>query len=184
MVNVVATWLDDPRVARLLFADRGWLIAGLRQLIQRDYDTRVRVIESAEAGNLLAHQALMVEFKEAFDNGMDMPATLKSYILRSQSRGEPRRGRGHTEWDNKVRDVGIIVLAEKVCRAFSLEPTRNEATRNWPCAASVVAKALKRKGIKLEEKRIANILTDPRSKWLRDLTAVAMERGELRFPKY
>jgi hypothetical protein len=32
-----------------------------------------------------------------------------------------------------------------------------------------VAKALKRKGIKLEEKRIANILTDPNNKWIRDL---------------
>jgi hypothetical protein len=168
MVNVVVGWLDDERVNHQLHAGRDWLIGKLRELIQRDYVSRIEVIESAEGGDLLARQALMAEFKEAFDNGVDMPATLKSYILRSHGQGEPRRGRGHTEWDNRNRDVGIFILASLISQKFNIDLTRSPASNDKACAAAVLAKALKRKGIKLEEKRIAGIITSQR-KWLSSL---------------
>jgi hypothetical protein len=145
------------------------LIAKLRELIQGEFVDRVEVIKSAEAGNLLAHEALMAEWEEAFDNNRDMPATLKSYVLRCRREGEVKRGRGHTEWDNVNRDVGVFLMAKFISRTFGIDLTRSEAT-DRACAASVLAKALKRSrsGIDLKEKRIAGIITS-QGKWFNKL---------------
>jgi hypothetical protein len=171
MVATVVEWLDDPNFQRQLRAGRDWLVTRLQELIQCNRISCEELIDSADAGDLLAHQALMAEYDRWMDSHTMPPVMLVDYARRSRRHGGATRKRGsHTEWDNVIRDVGITQMAIKIRHEFGIDLTRSEATdRNRPCAAGVLAEALKRSrewkrsGYRvLREKRIANILTTQR----------------------
>jgi hypothetical protein len=128
----------------------------LREELRKGFADRVAVIESAERGDEIADAALWAEYQELADTNIPVPATLTSYILRA-ARRKPHRKRGsHKWWTNVQRDIGILALVALTSERFNLAPTRN-STSEGPCGASLVAIALKRRGFKISEKRIANI---------------------------
>jgi hypothetical protein len=70
-------------------------------------------------------------------------------------RARPAAGRNSLSW----RDQLIAKIIEAVCSRHNLKPTRNAGSRDTehdPSGCSVVAEALRRRGIKLGEKRITN----------------------------
>jgi hypothetical protein len=162
MVNIVVGWLDDPRIIQQLHAGRDFLIDKLRELIRGGVVDCDRVIDSADGGDLLAHQALMAEFDAVMQSHELPTVALIEYARSHRGEDEVRRPRGsHTKWDSFNRDIFIIGLAFLISDRFGIPLTRSEAS-DEPCAAGVLAKALKRQrrqmGVRLEKKSLANII--------------------------
>jgi len=167
IIEIVADWVDPALDELKGLHGRERLIAKLREIIRRDFNSRSEVIKDAEGGNLLCHQALRAEYEEMLDKHELPPATLTSYMLHGK---KPRRrpGRHTDEWDHRQRDIAVGMLAAAVRHAFDLELNHNPAN-DRPCATDVVSAALRLKGIKLSPKRVSAIVTKENrrlSSWL------------------
>ncbi len=93
------------------------------------------------------------------DNGLEPPKTLESYCLRALVREPVRREKGRVWYDGWLRNIGISVLVAATKLQFGLNPTRNREARRrqQPSACSLVATALGRHSINIEEKRVENL---------------------------
>ena len=115
------------------------------------------VIECAQGGWRLAHEALyeLAEEYEARDE--KPPSRLRLYILdaagpiRSRQRGRPRGG-----GDLSLRDMTIVCVVAVVCQRFNLKATHNPASKR-PSGCRVVARALYAEHLALSESSIETL---------------------------
>ena len=124
---------------------REYIKALLRERLRRGLTDRDEVIAAAEVGDDLSHEALMDEFHEKLDEGVMPPASLRDYARRTEK--HPKRGKGRVWYDDWRRNWGIMLLVALV-----------GGVAERPCAAGIVAAALKRRGFKrVSESRISNL---------------------------
>jgi hypothetical protein len=150
-------------------------------LVRGDFDRQQEIIKSAEAGDALAHGALLRTYKNLRNVGAEPSKLVEVYYLRHAERGPPNRGRGRhpkTFNDTSVANLGRdITLALLIWWAFATlglrAPTRNDASEG-PSGASVIAAILQRRGMKVREDRLNKIfakwkpiVTDGFSRWLK-----------------
>ena len=133
-----------------------FLVAKLREYLRRDYANRVEVVASARDGDELAHTALMAEFDDLVDRGENVPAALREYGLNRDAQWKPPPHRPKS-WHATRRELGIVAAVFLVSGSRGLTLTRSSAS-GAPCGASVVSAALRRRGIKVSEKTIANLI--------------------------
>ena len=117
---------------------------------------------SARAGDFLAHTALMAEFDDLVHNLRPVPGALNEYGLNRAAQWKPPPHRPKS-WDATRREIGIVAAVYTVHWQSGLALTRSRSSTR-PCAAEEVRAALGRRGIKLSEKTIANMIG--RWKWL------------------
>jgi hypothetical protein len=137
-----------------------WMIALLRDRLRDGLTERERMIAWARGGDVLAHKALLLEFRELTDNHILAPASLNDYV------GKPDlhpRDKGGVGWFvNFRRDAQIALLVYLTCRYYKIAATRNSESSHKRsrkhCAAAVVADALNRSGRgPIKEKTVANV---------------------------
>jgi hypothetical protein len=159
MVAAVTDWITVVEHMMTTTASREWLEATLREFLRQGLIETLKVIESAEAGDEIAHAALCRVCAEMLDQGEMPPAALRAYGERALVRGPVTRSAGRSEHDNWRRDIGIACLVYLAKERFGLSPTRNreQRRRQQPSASSVVALALGRHRINVAEKRVENI---------------------------
>jgi hypothetical protein len=133
---------------------------GLRDLLlagQVDYE---EVLESAEAGDEVAHYALIATYRRVADQHQQesLPHRVVSYALNAlevttQAKDKQRRKQGRHKTfggglavTNLGRDLGLVTLVYWIAMDLGLEATRNLETTTHPSAASVVAGLLTRRG--------------------------------------
>lgn len=135
---------------------RKWLDRNLREFLRRGLIETLKVIEAADQGDVIAHEALVCVFAEM----LTPPAQLKAYVERTALHGPPTRKAGaYTPYDNWLRDISFAVLVYWIHNGFGLHPTRNRESRRAqrPSACSIAATALRRSGIDISESRVQNI---------------------------
>jgi hypothetical protein len=116
-------------------------------------------VASARAGDELAHTALMAEFDDLVHNLRPVPGALNEYGLNRDAQWKPQPHRPKS-WHATRRELGIVAAVFLVSGSRGLALTRSAAS-SAPCGASVVSAALRRRGIKVSEKTINNLI----SKW-------------------
>ena len=136
-----------------------FLVEKLREYLRRDYANCAEVVVSARAGDELAHTALMAEFYVLVHNLRPVPGALNEYGINPAAQWKPPPHRPKS-WDATRRELGIVAAVFLVSGSRGLALTRSAASSEQ-CGASVVAAALRRRGIKVSEKTIANLI----SKW-------------------
>ena len=140
---------------KLAGSARQWIKAVLLTRLRGELTDRQKVIDAARDGDDLSHDVLMAEFHGLLDEGIMPPASLRDYASRTE--GHPRRGRGRVWYDDWRRNWGFMALIVLIGVEFNLNPTRNRAGEG-PCAASIVAIALQRRGFKrVSESRLTNL---------------------------
>jgi hypothetical protein len=138
-----------------------WLEQNAPAKLRGDVDRQLQVIEAAEAGDHIAHNSL-VRMYWAMENARrgSAPMFVASYVGRADLRPPPRRPRGkHTPHQHLHRDKTLMALVVLACLRFGLQPTRNRTAKiaGHPCGASLVAPAVRRRGVKVSEIRLANL---------------------------
>jgi hypothetical protein len=145
---------------------RGLLLAG-----QVDYE---EVLESAEAGDPVAHCALILTYDRLTDLRQQdtLPHRVVRYALdalrdtvrtKDKLRSKRKAGRhktfgGGIAVTNLGRDLGLVTLVYWIAMDLGLEATRNPETTAWPSAASVVASLLTRRGrVPISEDRLNSL---------------------------
>ena len=150
-----ATHLIEAIEGKLTEPAGEYIAALLRERLRRGLTERQRVIDAAESGDFLSHQALMAEFHALLDEGVLPPASLRTYAARTEK--HPRRGKGRVWHDNWRRTHGFMLLMVAIGVEFNLAPTRSRTT-DGPCAASILSAALQRLSFKgVSESRLANL---------------------------
>jgi hypothetical protein len=137
-----------------------WLEQNAPTKLRGDIDRQIQVIEAAEAGDHVAHNSLVKMYWSMVNAGETPPIVVASYVARANLRPPPRRPRGkHTPYQHLHRDQTLMALIVLACLRFGLQPTRNRAAKitGHPCGASLVAPAVRRRGIKISEIRLANM---------------------------
>jgi hypothetical protein len=159
MVAAVNDWIAVVEQKMTATASREWLEATLRDFLHQGLIETLKVIESAEAGDEIAHAALCRVCAEMLDRGEIPPAALRVYAEKALLSGPVTRSAGRSEHDNWRRDIGIACLVYLAMKRFGLRPTRNreQRRRQQSSASSVVALALGRRRINITEKRVENI---------------------------
>jgi hypothetical protein len=140
-----------------------WIEENAPTKLRGDIDRQLQVIEAAEAGDHVAHNSLVKLYWSMVNAGETPPLFVTSYVGRANLRPAPRRPRGkHTPHQHLHRDQTLMALIVLACIRFGLQPTRNRAAKiaGHPCGASLVAPAVRRRGIKISEIRLANMLTE------------------------
>ena len=151
-MNAIQAFRDDI----LLPTDREWMIALLRDRLRDGLTEQERMIAWARGGCVLSHEALLLEFRELANNHILAPASLNDYVGKPDL--HPQRGKGADWWVNFRRNVMIAALVHVICEHYRITSTRSSASiGKKPCAAAVVAKALRRSGHKITEKTVANV---------------------------
>jgi hypothetical protein len=146
------------------------MVERLRDQIRCSYERREEVIRTAESGAsgaLLCHEALEAEFKELLDANLEVPASLKTYMLRRDKWPKRKQGQRTDEWDYRERDIAYLILISAACESFGLDVDHNPAN-DRPCAVEVVSAALKLEGIKVSSKRLSAIVTRE-MKWFKSV---------------
>ena len=139
-----------------------WLEQNAPTKLRGDVDRQLQVIEAAEAGDHVAHNSLVKMYWSMVNAGETPPMFVASYVGRANLRPLPRRPRGkHTPRQYLHRDQTLMALIVLACLRFNLQPTLNRETKRagHPCGASLVARAVRRRGIKISESRLANMWT-------------------------
>jgi hypothetical protein len=140
---------------KLTALPREYIAAQLRERLRRGLTDRQRVIDAAWDGDDLSHDVLMAEFHEMLDEGIMPPASLRAYA--AQTDKHPKRGKGRVWYTDWRRNHGFMILLALVGEKFNLNATRSRSTDS-PCAASVLAIALQRRGFKrVSESRLTNL---------------------------
>jgi hypothetical protein len=148
------------------------MIERLREQIRYSYERREEVIMTAESGAsgaLLCHEALEAEFKALLDANLEIPASLKTYMVRRDKWPKRKPGRHIDEWDYRERDIAYLILISAACEMWGLDVDHNPAN-DRPSAVEVVSAALKLKGIKKgsSPKRLSAIVTRE-MKWFKSV---------------
>jgi len=138
---------------------REWLERTLRQYLRGGLITVIKVVEAADAGDEIADMALREVGAELLEqpSGRTGDFQIIAYLQRAALRAPHKRGRGAQWYDDWSRNFGICLLIELACKEFGISPTRNrESTRakRNPSGCSLVAAALKRNGIHLDERSL------------------------------
>src|SRR5262245_47389752 len=143
-----------------------WLLEHAPAALRSGLADRMKVIEAAENGDVIAHRSLMQAFHQMLDVGEMPPASLRVYAARfnlSNDQGirqpEPQRKAGRTPYEHLHRNQGLMLLIVFTCEAFNLPPTRNREARRrrQPCGASIVEAVARRLGIEVSESRLTNL---------------------------
>ena len=140
-----------------------WLEENAPTKLRGDVDRQLQVIEAAEGGDHVAHNSLVKMYWSMVNAGETPPLFVASYVGRANLRPLPRRPRGkHTPHQHLHRDQTLMALIVLACLRFSLQPTLNRETKcaGHPCGAGLVARAVRRRGIKISESRLANMWTE------------------------
>jgi hypothetical protein len=136
VMEMIQVFRDD-----MFPTDPRWIVGMLRDLLRAGVTDREHTIASARAGDVLSHEALMLEFRELTDNHILPPASLCDYVGKPDL--HPRGRTGAAWWVNFRRDFRIAFLVYLTCEAYGIAATRNPASsRKIHCAAAVVAEAL------------------------------------------
>jgi hypothetical protein len=140
-----------------------WLEENAPTKLRGNIDRQIQVIEAAEAGDHVAHNSLVKMYWSMVNAGETPPIVVASYVARANLRPPPRRPRGkHTPHQHLHRDQTLMALIVLACLRFGLQATRNRAAKiaGHPCGASLVAPAVRRRGVKVSEIRLANMWTE------------------------
>jgi hypothetical protein len=136
---------------------RGWLKMMLQDFLRKGLIETLQLIEAADRGNEIAHEALVSVHAEM----QNPPAQLKAYVERAAIQRTKSRKRGRKGYDNLLRNLGLCVLIYWVAKRFNLNPTRELESCVVPWSgASVLAVAMRRRGAKTSEKRLNNIWSE------------------------
>lgn len=115
-------------------------------------------VKAALNGDTYLDRALRRIAKEAVLAGDPLPQSLREFIAAALFMEAPPSFPKSTEFNSYNRDAAIRVLVERAVQEFGVYKYRNVATdRERHSACSLVAEALTNMGIKLEEKRVAEI---------------------------
>ncbi len=153
-IATASQWVDTVREKLSAEASREWLESNLHEFLKQGLIPTMQVIDSARAGDPIAHAALWRVATEMLDRGEMPGAALRTYYAEATRPGPPHGKYWADDWR---RNAGIAVLVFMTKEHFGLRPTRNRASKRKPSACSVVAAALGRAGINVAEKRIENI---------------------------
>jgi hypothetical protein len=121
-----------------------------------DLAVTVKAVEAAERdGDWLADAVLRQTFAEMDTNHQPMSDQLRAFGQRALLRPPVTRGRGRDKYDDWARNIGICALIASACFEFGVRPTRSRsARRSHPSGCSLVAAALVRNRINLDERTI------------------------------
>jgi hypothetical protein len=166
MIDDAATWVERVRHTMAKEYSHEQLETMLRQgLRDGALVLTIKAVEAADAGDEIADAALRhvgAELQMPLVQRRDLaPGHLQviAYLQRAARRAPHTRPRGHRWYDDWIRNLHICFLVAIACREFSLSATRNRETRRAnrePSGISVVAAALARNGIHIEEKTVQN----------------------------
>jgi hypothetical protein len=146
----------------------GFMVEETRKLLRRGSKALCEdVIKSAEAGDRMAHDALLAEYEELRNENLEAPKNVEVYYTRYAK--DPPKGNpgprasafGATSVVHVRRDIGISLLLAWIYNRFGLPPTHNESNDRY-CGVDLLSAAFRRRGIHLSAKRIANIFAPRR----------------------
>jgi hypothetical protein len=139
MIDRSYEWLRRPGRAAFIYE--------LRANMRDGVVAQQHIIAAARNGDLLAHEALKLEFHDMLNRDAMPPVALRAYAAEYDLR-PPRRQRGGDGAKNWNEDWGFVTLVGVFAHVSGLEPTRNEATRaaRKPSSASVCSTALRLRG--------------------------------------
>ena len=158
--------IGSKSLAELLTSDAGRLVLRNRirgQLHQGTIAT-MKVIEYAEAGHQDADRALRELAIEMIGRREEMPTELANYVQRALDRAPTTSPQGRNIADTWLRDIGIAVMVNLAMERWHLLASRNRATRH-PSASSVVATALRGRGLLMTEWQVATIFREYAPTW-------------------
>jgi hypothetical protein len=150
------TW-SDKEYGRELF--QNMLEEELRE---GGYEFADKAVKEAQAGNFVAHAALLTIVRELLANAL--PEEKPGYpLIRAYGQralGQPyKRPRGRNQYDNLPRDLKICLCVIWACHEFGVRPTRGRyadpahRTHRAPSGISLVVAALERRGFLLLDER-------------------------------
>ena len=161
MIGHVVAWVARVRHTLMKEYGRENLETMLRQGLRDGVLVlTIKAVEAADAGDEIADAALRhvgAELQAPLLQGRDLaPGHVQviAYLQRAARRAPHTRPRGHRWHDDWVRNLHIGFLVAIACREFSLSPTRNREARRAnrePSGNSVMAAALARNGIHIDE---------------------------------
>ena len=93
-VEIVSGWVEIIRDKITAAASREWLEAMLCHYLRQGLIETLRIVEAADAGDVIADAALRRVFAEMTDAGIDPPATLKAYGIKAILRGPVQSSTG------------------------------------------------------------------------------------------
>ncbi|MCK1303891.1 MULTISPECIES: hypothetical protein [unclassified Bradyrhizobium] len=158
MIGVVSHWFDLAHELLQKESSHHYTQAKMKALIWEGTIPTVKVIGWAHQGAADAHIALLEVAAEMMDRGDELPRTIAGYAIQYLGKPPPSRAKGRDAADNWLRDQCIAVLvALAVERWHPHLPMSRNPTSNWPSACSLVSAALRRRGIKVKEKRVEQI---------------------------
>jgi hypothetical protein len=156
------------RIAARLGEERArrWLVDLLIAYLSSDHANFEEVAASGMAGEDLADEAIVAWFNDRVFKHQLIPGILAKYMSDREHRLRPAHR--PASWETKRREIGIVAAVYIVAVNRGVELTRSVASSR-PCAASIVAKQLTKRGIKISEKTVANLL--PKWRWLAEAHA-------------
>jgi hypothetical protein len=165
-IDIIGGWLSTMDLRLDKESGRKWLQTDLeKELREGDYELTICAIDEANAGNEIAHAALLTIahelLAEALPERKPRHALVRAYGMCAL--GQPyKRKRGGSMYDNLVRNVLICNFVILACYKFGVRPTRNREERRAdhrhgnraPSGISLVVAALERHGIYRDEKTV------------------------------
>ena len=155
-INRVTVWVALAHHRLSKEWSREWLEVTLRQYLRGGLITVIKVIDAADKGDEIADAALREVGAELIGLPLEGPGDLQilAYFQRAGLRAPHKRGRGRKWYDRWSRDLAICLLIQLACKEFGVAPTRNSASVKKPSGCSLVAAALKRNRIRLDERSV------------------------------
>jgi hypothetical protein len=165
LITIVAEWVGriEPLLNNPPAAEWEHMKAAARGVLRRgNYARCEAMVETAEAGDPLVHDALIEEYRDLWHRRMEVPRLIDHYFVRFVDK--PPKGKpgpkasafAETAVTHLRRDIGVSVLLAVIYNRFGLHPTHNDGNAN-PCGSEVLSAAFKRRGIQLSAKRMRNI---------------------------
>lgn len=159
LVDIICTEIDkaaDSITAEASWQRLEWFF--YEQLIRQTVLPGVTIVAWAEAGHPAAHRAIWRYATEMGERSQfdDMLVSIRAYALRTARQQFMPYPRGRHVVHTLMRDCWLPAVVRRVADGTGLPPTRGRSTTQ-PSAAYFVARALKRKGIKLKEAQINRI---------------------------
>lgn len=112
-------------------------------------------IELAEAGDVIAHEALCDVAEHLNHRGRVVPTKLQQYVIAAARKGH-KASQGRHRITNIYRDEAIF-RAVKIVTDMGIPATRNDDGKRAESGCSIVAVALARCGIKMKEAAVVSI---------------------------
>jgi hypothetical protein len=161
-IEVIDGWLSTMGHRLNKEYGREWLQTELeKELREGDYEFTLSAINEANAGNEIAHEALLTIARELLAEALPERKSghlpVRDYGMRAW--GQPyKRLRGRSLYDNFVKNMLTCYCVILACYHFGVPPTRNRAHTKGGGAPSsgisLVVAALEHRGIYRDEKTV------------------------------